>query len=110
MNPYELRHVSEHEVRAYLDEADPTWGKQKHPNWHFDIADSGDARDTYYRKIRAHELHGFGPEPETDDDGNIVARYIETGPDHYAHAQTYAEIALPLAAAGVSARSISAFL
>lgn len=47
---------------------------------------------------------------ETDDDGNVIARYIETGPDHFAHAQTYAEIALPLAAANASARSISAFL
>jgi hypothetical protein len=47
---------------------------------------------------------------DTDENGNIVARYIETGPDHYAHAQTYAEIALPLAAAVASARSISAFL
>jgi Phage terminase large subunit (GpA) len=47
---------------------------------------------------------------ETDDDGNITARYIETGPDHYAHAQTYAEIALPLAASAASARSISSFL
>lgn len=43
-------------------------------------------------------------------DGNVVARYVETGPDHYAHAQTYAEIALPLAASQVSSRSIGAFL
>lgn len=47
---------------------------------------------------------------KTTDDGNIIAEYIETGPDHFAHAQTYAEIALPLAASSVSARSISAFL
>jgi hypothetical protein len=43
-------------------------------------------------------------------DGTVYAEYVKTGPDHYAHAQTYAEIALPLAAASVSARSISAFL
>jgi hypothetical protein len=43
-------------------------------------------------------------------DGNVYAEYVKTGPDHYAHAQTYAEMALPMAASRVSARSISAFL
>lgn len=42
--------------------------------------------------------------------GNMIAEYVKTGPDHYAHAQTYAEMALPLAASQVSTRSISAFL
>jgi len=45
-----------------------------------------------------------------DETGNPKARYIETGPDHFAHAQTYAEIALPLAASYVTNRSIGAFL
>jgi len=31
-------------------------------------------------------------------DGSIVSMYISTSPDHYAHARTYAEIAMPLAA------------
>lgn len=30
-------------------------------------------------------------------DGTYVAEYVETGPDHYAHAMTYAEIALKIA-------------
>lgn len=47
---------------------------------------------------------------ETDEEGNVTAQYIKTAPDHYAHAQAYAEIALPLAASNISARSITAFL
>lgn len=35
---------------------------------------------------------------EKDKDGNPVSRYVSVGDDHYAHARTYAEIALPLAA------------
>jgi len=35
---------------------------------------------------------------EKDSDGNPVSRYVSVGDDHYAHARTYAEIALPLAA------------
>jgi len=47
---------------------------------------------------------------EKDDTGNPRAKYVETGPDHFAHAQTYAEIALPLAAAYVTNSNIGAFL
>jgi hypothetical protein len=47
---------------------------------------------------------------EKDDSGNPKAKYVETGPDHLAHAQTYAEIALPLAAAYVTNSNIGAFL
>jgi hypothetical protein len=47
---------------------------------------------------------------EKDDSGNPKARYVETGPDHFAHAQTYCEIALPLAAAYVTSSNIGAFL
>jgi len=35
--------------------------------------------------------------PELDKYGNPISRYINTGPDHYGHANNYAEIALPLA-------------
>lgn len=35
---------------------------------------------------------------EKDDQGNPKAVYLNTGPDHFAHAYNYAEIALPLAA------------
>lgn len=47
---------------------------------------------------------------EDDPDGNPIAKYVETGPDHYAHAQVYCEIALPLAAAHTTNRSITTFL
>lgn len=39
---------------------------------------------------------------EKDDQGNPKAVYLNTGPDHFAHAYNYAEIALPLAAGVVS--------
>jgi hypothetical protein len=47
---------------------------------------------------------------EKDQNGNPKARYVETGADHFCHAQVYAEIALPLAAAYVTNRNIGAFL
>jgi hypothetical protein len=34
---------------------------------------------------------------QRDEHGNPVAVFVETGPDHFAHALTYAEIALPFA-------------
>ena len=45
-----------------------------------------------------------------DEHKNPKAVYVETGPDHFCHALTYAEIALPLAASYVSNKSIGAFL
>lgn len=39
---------------------------------------------------------------EKDEQGNPKAVYLNTGPDHYAHAFNYAEIALPLAAGVVA--------
>lgn len=47
---------------------------------------------------------------EKDDLNNPRALYINTGVDHYVHALTYAEIALPLAAGIVTNRDIGAFL
>jgi len=47
---------------------------------------------------------------ERDELGNPVAKYIETGADHYAHARCYSEIALPLAASYVTNKDIKAFL
>jgi hypothetical protein len=34
---------------------------------------------------------------EEDGHGNPIGRYVNNGPDHFAHADTYSEIALPLA-------------
>lgn len=47
---------------------------------------------------------------EKDDDGNMKATYMNTGPDHFAHARTYSEIALPLAASHTYGEDIEAFL
>jgi hypothetical protein len=44
---------------------------------------------------------------EKDDQGNSKAIYLNTGPDHYAHALNYAEIALSLAAGIVSAGDVA---
>ncbi len=45
-----------------------------------------------------------------DENGNLNATYIKTGSDHFAHAHTYAEIALPLAASYVQGQDIGSFL
>jgi hypothetical protein len=47
---------------------------------------------------------------EKDENGNPRATYITTGPDHFAHALNYAEIALPLAASIVTGRDVGRFL
>lgn len=43
---------------------------------------------------------------EKDEQGNPKAIYMNTGPDHFAHAYNYSEIALPLAAGVVSGGDI----
>jgi len=45
-----------------------------------------------------------------DEDGNYMATFVETAPDHYAHAFNYAEIALPLAASITTGKDVSKFL
>jgi hypothetical protein len=47
---------------------------------------------------------------EKDDLNNPRAVYINTGTDHYVHALTYAEMALPLAAGIVTNKDIGTFL
>jgi len=47
---------------------------------------------------------------EKDDKGNYKMVYVATGPDHYAHSLTYAEMALPLAASMTTGENISKFL
>lgn len=46
---------------------------------------------------------------EQDDDGQVFATFTNTGPDHFAHAQNYAEIALPFVAARETNRDIKSF-
>lgn len=45
-----------------------------------------------------------------DDEGNPRLDFVATGPDHFAHANNYADIALPLAAAHQANENIEAFL
>lgn len=45
-----------------------------------------------------------------DDDGNLIAKYLSQGPDHYAFARVYSEIALPLAVSATEGRDIKEFL
>lgn len=45
-----------------------------------------------------------------DENENLIATYINTGPDHFAHARCYSEIALPLAASYVQGQDIQTFL
>jgi len=47
---------------------------------------------------------------EMDADNQPVGRYVETGPDHAAHARLYNELALPFAASQVANQDIGAFL
>jgi hypothetical protein len=44
-----------------------------------------------------------------DDEGNVYATFESVGADHFAHAQNYAEIALPLVAARETHRDIKSF-
>jgi hypothetical protein len=47
---------------------------------------------------------------ERDEFGNPIYVYKELGPDHFAHARAYAEIALPLVAMRVTERDVASFL
>lgn len=47
---------------------------------------------------------------EEDEHGNPIATFTDTGPDHFAHARTYAEIALPLVAMRETHKDVGTFL
>lgn len=47
----------EHRVRAFLDDADPSWVNQKDRGWHFDNPESG---DRYFEQQREREV-AFSP-------------------------------------------------
>lgn len=47
---------------------------------------------------------------EEDASGDDVSKYIKRGPDHYAHARNYSEMALPLAATVATNQNIRSFL
>lgn len=45
-----------------------------------------------------------------EKDGNVYSEYLNEGPDHYAHARCYSEIALPLAASLTTNQNVRVFL
>lgn len=45
-----------------------------------------------------------------DDAGYDKSEYLKKGPDHYAHARTYSEIALPMAASIATSKNVRSFL
>lgn len=47
---------------------------------------------------------------ERDENNNPRATFVDTGPDHYAHTLTYAEIGLPLAASISTGEDVEKFL
>jgi hypothetical protein len=47
---------------------------------------------------------------ERDEIGNPIAKYVDTGPDHFAQTRCYSEIALPLAASYSTNKDIDSFL
>lgn len=47
---------------------------------------------------------------QRDDDGDMVATFVKTGPDHFAHSLIYSEIALPFAATIKTGQNITKFI
>jgi len=54
-------------------------------------------QDEITAEYRGH-MKALVRKPEFDSNGNPIAKYINVADDHFAHANNYAEIALPLAA------------
>jgi hypothetical protein len=59
-----------------------------------------------YKEHMKNQVRKYSKDPT----GNYIAEYVEIGPDHYSHARTYSEIALPMAASLKTNRDIKAFL
>jgi len=60
--------------------------------------------------IRTYVREGTVEEKKKRQTDNLVAKYISTGPDHFALARVYSEIALPFAASLTSGEDIEKFL
>lgn len=60
--------------------------------------------------VRTYVRAGTTEDPRKRQGDDLVAKYISTGPDHYALARVYSEIALPLAASQVSGENVAKFL
>lgn len=60
--------------------------------------------------VRTYVKEGSVEDKRKQQSDNTVARYISTGPDHYALARVYSEIALPFAASLTQGEDIEKFL
>ncbi len=60
--------------------------------------------------VRTYKREGSVEEKRKRQTDNLVCKYISTGPDHFASARVYSEIALPFAASLTSGEDIEKFL
>ena len=60
--------------------------------------------------IRTYVREGSAEEKQKRQTDNLTSKYISTGPDHFALARVYSEIALPFAASLTSGQDIESFL
>jgi hypothetical protein len=60
--------------------------------------------------VRTYVKEGAADEKTKSQSDNMIAKYISTGPDHFALARVYSEIALPFAASLTSGEDIAKFL
>jgi hypothetical protein len=67
-------------------------------------------REHIQAPIRTYVREGSAEDIKKRQSDNLVAKYISTGPDHYALARVYSEIALPFAASLTSGEDIAKFL
>lgn len=56
------------------------------------------------------QIQALVRKPELDSNGNPTAKYINTRPDHFAHANNYSEIALPILASITTGGNVAQFL
>lgn len=64
-----------------------------------------DLPDDYAKHIKNIIRH-----EKKDDEGNLVAKYISVGADHYAFSRVYSELALPMAVSVSEGRDVKDFL
>lgn len=67
-------------------------------------------REHIQAPIRTYVREGTAEEKQKRQTDNLVSKYISTGPDHFALARVYSEIALPFAASLTSGEDIEKFL
>ncbi len=60
--------------------------------------------------VRTYVREGTAEEKQKRQTDNLTSKYISTGPDHFASARVYSEIALPFAASLAQSENIEKFL